>query len=336
MTFLKYLKLVTLFLISVPLWGAEDPGEENPLVADTFTKKKHVRYFGDYETVFMNYLEAGQIQATVVGGTIYSKVFIESTNASPTIYTIDSKGTQLLAGAAVKYGVSDNFSVVAQTTYVKSDSDSASVVSGTPSSSESRLSGIRELILRAQVALALSSFGYFGDVSFTPSLEKSTFNAQTREGNTAQDQASLAIQNFLILDSGYVKWGPILAYRYYFDGQEEQISSTGTSTTNDISGGNTLTAAGFIEFEKLYNTNFQFGYLKSDSTTDSRNGVVLSESPALDYINVLASMKFNVSRKVSLVPQFQYATVLNKNVDSQYSYTQFDLFGISAEVRILF
>ncbi|MCC2679163.1 MAG: hypothetical protein K0R29_1739 [Pseudobdellovibrio sp.] len=335
MTALKYFKLILILVLALPLCAAEE-GEENPLVADTFTKKKHVRKFAPYETVVINYLEGGEFQASVAAGAVIQKVSAASTNASPIAYSIDSNGTKYVAGVAAKYGISDYLSAAVQLTYANGDTTTDSVVSGVASSSGDKLSGIEELGLRGQLAIPFNSFGYLADIEWDPSIGTAASNAQTDESNAYREQSSLALQNYIIFNSADVKWGGLLSYVYRFDGQVEQTSSTGTKSTRDISGGNTLEAGAFTEFEKLYNLYLQVSYAKSDSSTRVTSAGAASETPALDFVSVLGSVKINISRSISLVPQFQYATLINKDADPTITYSQTDIFGVNAVLRMLF
>ncbi len=332
----KHIILLVLFSLTAGLVSAAEEGEENPLVADTFTKKKHVRYFSDYETVVTNYLEAGDLQFSAAGGYVISKAGIESTNASPTVYSLDSNGSKWLAGVSGKYGLSDQFSIGTQLTYVTGTTENSSTISGTPSSSTNKTSGIQDFKLRGQFALALSSFGYLADVQYNPSIGKASFNNMTDEGNAYHEQSTVGIENYLIFKSSTVKWGGIFGYQYAFLGEDEQISSTGTASTREISGGNSLTAGGFAEFEKFYHTNLGLSYQRQESKTTTTAAGVVTELPVLDYLSLMATMQFNISRKVSIVPQFQYVTLLNKDIDPLFNYSQVDLIGIAAEIRMLF
>lgn len=332
--FLIFIFLIA--LISGPVAAGTEQGEENPLVADTFTKKKHVRYFGDYETVLINYLEGGDFQFGLAGAVIIQKIGAESTSSSPISYTTDNNGTKWVAGIAAKYGVTDYLSTGASVTYANGNSSTDSVISGTPSTTSDHASGIQNITLRAQFALPTRSFGYLADLEWNPAVGKASSNAQTEESNAYSEQSSLELENYLIFNSSNVKWGPFLSYDYKFLGEVEQISSTGSSSTREISGGNTLEVGGFVELAKSYNTFFKLVYAKSESSTRVSASGVSSETPALDFLSFTTGAQIDFTRKISFVPQFQYATLLTKDISPTVSYTQVDIFGISGELRILF
>lgn len=328
--------LSCLFLVLISLNTMAQEAEENLLVADTFTKKKHVRYFANYETVAINYLEGGQFQAAVATGVVFQKIGAASTSSSPIAFTLDSTGTKMIAGLAAKYGVTDYFSVGAELTYANGNTSTDTTVSGGTTTTNDKVTGLEDVTLRGQFALPTRYFGYLLEVQWAPTIGKASSNDQTEESNAYHEQSNLKIQNYFILNSGTMKWGAVLSYDYRLLGEVEQISSTGVSTTKEVSGGNTLEAGAFVELQKLSDTYLQLSYVKTESSTRTTSSGVTSDTPALDFISLLAMSEFKFSRKVSLVPQFQYAMLLSKDVNSSFSYTQTDIYGVSATLRFLF
>lgn len=330
-----FTSVLILSFVAITALAAQDE-EENPLVADTFTKKKKTAYFSNYQTVAINHLEAGALEFDVGAAFLHQKVGAESTSASPTVFTFDSNGNKMLLAVGGKYGLTDYLGLGADLTYASGKSESTTITSGTPSDSEDNVRGIETLKLKAQYVLALASFGYAADVTFVPSIGKASSNAGTDESNAYREQSTLGIQNYIVFTSPGVKWGGILGFDYAFNGEVETVAANGTATTKEVSGGNLLSVGGFAEFTNFFNSNFQINYLKTNSKTTTTASGVSTDSPELDYLYFSTSMKFNFARNVAFLPQFQYATIINKDADPNFSYTRVDLFALTGTIRFLF
>ena len=324
--------LVVIFSLNV----FAQESDENPLVADMPSTRKKVVYFTKFQTVTIDHLSAGDLQLQVAAGIITQKVAAESSSSSPIVFTIDNSATGVLGGAAVRYGISDKLSVGSDFTYSQVKSETTTTVSGAPSDSADNQSGIQDIALRGQLVVDFNSFGYAANLRYLPTIGKASSNSQTEESNSYREQSILGLQNYLVFNTANIKWGGVLTYDYAFDGEVESISSSGITSNRTVSGRNTLTAGGFVEFETLFKTNLTLNYQKVESGTRTTQAGVVTDVPELTYLNFVGSVKLNINQKWSIVPQFQYATVLNKDADPTFSYTQVDIFGVSTSLRMNF
>jgi hypothetical protein len=142
---------------------------------------------------------------------------------------------------------------------------------------------------------------YFG-FGFALPLEKS------KNDNVAPAQASAVGTLGYIAQVNNLNVGGIFNYQYAFDGKRE----LGANTTENITGGNTMTLQGIVEIQSAVHPNFSLTYLARERQRMGNDLIGWTEGDTFSFFLMEAGLRLDMGVDMELMPALTYITMVSK------------------------